>query len=114
MVTQRIRLYDSPHQFEPLMPSEAAMRPLLEHANDMMLAAKALGSSGLPGAHREIRALLRSMNSYYSNRLEGEHTPALAYQLAHAAGVVADVRPHVQGGVARTQPFTHAVPLRLG
>jgi len=74
MVTQRIRLYDSPHQFEPLMPSEAAMRPLLEHANDMMLAAKALGSSGLPGAHREIRALLRSMNSYYSNRLEGEHT----------------------------------------
>ena len=73
-MTHKVKLYDAPHQFEPLLPAEAAMRPLLESASDLMLTAKALASSSLPEAHREIRALLRSMNSYYTNRLEGEHT----------------------------------------
>ena len=50
------------------------MGPLLERASDLARAATALGTvSGKP-AQIELRALLRSMNSYYTNRIEGEHT----------------------------------------
>jgi Fic family protein len=72
MKSQNIPHYDAPHQFEPLWPAQAALAPLLERASELTRAAVALGSS--PLAHIELRGLLRSMNSYYSNRIEGEHT----------------------------------------
>ena len=40
--------YSAPHQFEPLLPG--------------------------PAVPRELRALLRGMNAYYTNRIEGQHT----------------------------------------
>ncbi|MCE2914848.1 MAG: Fic family protein [Rubrivivax sp.] len=64
-------LYDSPHQFEPLLPSQSAQEPLLAKAHDLAISASAL--AGQPIA-REMRGLLRSMNSYYTNRIEGQHT----------------------------------------
>ncbi|MEI8031454.1 MAG: Fic family protein [Comamonadaceae bacterium] len=64
-------LYRSPDQFEPLLPSEARQATLLTQAHDLAQAATAL--SGLPVAS-EIRGLLRAMNSYYTNRIEGQHT----------------------------------------
>jgi Fic family protein len=66
-----IEFYDSPHQFEPLMPSEAKMEPLLARAHDLTVAAT--GLAGFPIA-QELRSLLRAMNSYYTNRIEGQHT----------------------------------------
>lgn len=74
MKAQTIPQYDSPHQFEPLMPSAAALAPLLEKAADLTRKATALGSASGAVAQSELRRLLRSMNSYYSNRIEGEHT----------------------------------------
>jgi Fic family protein len=71
---QIIRQYDAPHQFEPLLPSEPALEPLLERAGDLTRAATALGMSSGRAAQVELRRLLRSMNSYYTNRIEGEHT----------------------------------------
>ena len=65
------RLYDAPHQFEPLMPSEAAQQPLLARAHDLARAALQLAGTPVPP---ELRRLLRGMNSYYSNRIEGRHT----------------------------------------
>ena len=73
-VSQPIQLYDAPHQFEPLMPDDGKMAPLLERASDLTRAATALGSASGKTAQRELRALLRSMNSYYTNRIEGQHT----------------------------------------
>ncbi len=35
MKLQTITHYDSPHQFEPLLPSETLMEPLLEQASDL-------------------------------------------------------------------------------
>ena len=64
-------LYDSTHQFEPLMPSALAQEPLLVKAHDLAMSATAL--SGQPIA-RDLRGLLRAMNSYYTNRIEGQHT----------------------------------------
>lgn len=74
MKAKVIQQYDAVHQFEPLMPEEHKLGPLLELASDLTRAATALASSAAPAAQRELRALLRSMNSYYTNRIEGEHT----------------------------------------
>ena len=74
MKPQIISHYNSPHQFEPLMPSDAVIGPLLEQAGDLQRAATELGAAAGVGGRRELRALLRRMNSYYSNLIEGEHT----------------------------------------
>jgi Fic family protein len=74
MGPQIIEHYTLPHQFEPLLPGQHKMGPLLERASDLTRAASrlALPASQIP--MREVGALLRRMNSYYTNRLEGEHT----------------------------------------
>ncbi len=64
-------LYDHPNQFEPLLPAAALQEPLLAKAHDLALSAS--GLANLPLA-AELRSLLRAMNSYYSNRIEGQHT----------------------------------------
>lgn len=64
-------LDDSPHQFEPLMPAEAAQHELLDRASDLIRTALPLSSTPVP---RALRQLLRGMNSYYTNRIEGQHT----------------------------------------
>ena len=63
-----------PHLFEPLLPQEHRMGALLEKASDLIREAASLGASAAPGAAVQLRELLRSMNSYYTNRIEGEHT----------------------------------------
>ena len=74
MNSHTIQRYDAPHQFEPLMPAEPQLGPLLEKAADLMRKATALGTGSKKAAQSELRTLLRSMNSYYTNRIEGEHT----------------------------------------
>jgi Fic family protein len=69
-----IHLYDSPHQFEPLLPSESAQQGLLERAHDLSRAALQLARAPAPAG---LRGLLRGMNSYYTNRIEGQHTRPL-------------------------------------
>lgn len=74
-------LYTSPHQFEPLMPSDARIEPLLSKAGDLARAATTLAGKRVPP---ELRTLLRSMNSYYTNRIEGQHTRPHEIELALA------------------------------
>jgi hypothetical protein len=50
------------------------MGPLLERASDLSRAATALGAVASAGPQTKLRALLRSMNSHYTNCMEGEHT----------------------------------------
>jgi Fic family protein len=64
-------MYNAPYQFEPLLPGYTRLDPLLSQAHDLALAATALSSTQVPP---ELRILLRSMNSYYTNRIEGQHT----------------------------------------
>ena len=64
-------LYDASHQFEPLMPSPARQEPLLAKAHDLATAATAFASQPIA---RQMRGLLAAMNSYYTNRIEGQHT----------------------------------------
>ena len=64
-------MYSQPHQFEPLMPADARMEPLLAQAHDLARAATLLAGTRVPP---ELQTLLRSMNAYYTNRIEGQHT----------------------------------------
>ena len=73
MKSKKIKQNDAPHLFEPLLPQEHRMGALLEKASDLIREAASLGASAAPGAAVQLRELLRSMNSYYTNRIEGEH-----------------------------------------
>ncbi|MGB4358991.1 MAG: Fic family protein [Rhodoferax sp.] len=64
-------MYTDTHQFEPLLPSEARMAPMLTKAHDLSRLATTLAGTRVPS---ELRGLLRNMNSYYTNRIEGQHT----------------------------------------
>lgn len=64
-------MYRSPHQFEPLLPAPSQQEPLLAKAHDLARAAILLVGRPVP---LELRSLLRGMNSYYTNRIEGQHT----------------------------------------
>ncbi|MGO3131320.1 MAG: Fic family protein [Alcaligenes sp.] len=66
-------MYDSPHQFEPLVPSNLSP-VLIDKAADIARDATRLAGVAHPCARESIRELVRSMNSYYSNRIEGQST----------------------------------------
>lgn len=72
-------MYNQSHQFEPLLPSETNIGPLLAKAHDLSRLATPIASTRVPP---ELRTLLRSMNSYYTNRIEGQHTRP--YEIDHA------------------------------
>lgn len=74
MGTQKIEHYTHPAQFEPLLPGAHKMGPLLERASDLTRAAAKLTLPAGQMPMRQLGELLRRMNSYYTNRLEGEHT----------------------------------------
>lgn len=69
--SQKFELYDHPSQMEPMLPAEHLLGPLLERAHDLQRDALRLAGASAP---RELRTLLRAMNSYYSNKIEGQHT----------------------------------------
>ncbi len=80
--SQKFRLFDSPEQMDPLLPGEHRVGPLLEQAGDLIRAADQLAGMCQPGALAGLRTLLRSMNSYYSNKIEGQHTLPLEIEQA--------------------------------
>lgn len=82
-------LYAAPHQFEPLMPRDMASHALAELAYDLSQEARDLAGKPLPA---ELRQLLRGMNSYYSNRIEGQHTRPLEIEQALRRDFSSDVR----------------------
>ena len=77
--SQKFALYDHPSQMEPLLPGEHHVGSLLERAHELQRAAQSLAGVGAPA---ELRQLLRAMNSYYSNKIEGQHT--LPFEIENA------------------------------
>lgn len=68
-----ISQYDHPDQFLPLLPAEHVAGPLYEKASQLIKQATHL--SALPtSGKRALRPLLRKMNSYFTNKMEGQHT----------------------------------------
>ncbi len=65
-------MYERPAHMEPLFPAES--KSLAELAMKVYADAAELGGMVHPITRKEIARLLRHINSYYSNRIEGEHT----------------------------------------
>jgi Fic family protein len=107
-------MYTEPHQFEPLLPSDARIAPLLAKAHDLSRLATLLSGSRVPV---ELRSLLRSMNSYYTNRIEGQHTrpheieQALRQDFSKDAALATKQRlavAHIEAEAALEQRYTGA------
>jgi hypothetical protein len=62
--------YNSAHPSETLVPFELKEVALLSKAGDLVRAATALAGQHVPP---ELYVLLRSMNSCYTNRIEGQY-----------------------------------------
>src|SRR5687768_5776973 len=64
---------ETPSSFQPLLPNQGALGSLLERAAALVAEGHRLELAG--GALRaSLQPLLRSMNSYYTNKIEGQHT----------------------------------------
>jgi len=70
---KKITQYDHPDQFLPLLPAEHVSGPLYEKASQLIKQATHLNALPTSGK-RALRPLLRKMNSYYTNKMEGQHT----------------------------------------
>ena len=104
-------MFTQAHQFEPLLPADAQLVPLLGKAHELSLAATLLSGTRVPP---ELRTLLRSMNSYYTNRIEGQHTrpheidQALRKDFSKDAKLAAKQRlavAHIEAEVALEQRY---------
>jgi Fic family protein len=60
--------------FEPLFPEDRVIGPLRELAHTVQKEAWQLAGFAHPSILRAVGPLLRAMNSYYTNRIEGQHT----------------------------------------
>lgn len=60
--------------FQPLMPEERVLAPLLDLAGDVITRALRLAGQGSEPLRTSLAAPLRAMSSYYTNKIEGQHT----------------------------------------
>lgn len=67
------RLFDNPADFEPLLPEDRDGR-LAALGLELLRRAERLRGTLQPVTRRSVAALVRSMNSYYSNLIEGHRT----------------------------------------
>ena len=68
-----IQHYTQPHQFEPLLPTQR-LDALRLRTRGVVQAAYRLSASAHPSTIATLRGLVREMNTYYSNRIEGQGT----------------------------------------
>ncbi len=69
-------LYHSPHQFEPLLP-QTRLDELYAVAQQIIEASLSLRGHVHPATTASLAERLRAMNSYYSNKIEGQSTHPL-------------------------------------
>lgn len=64
----------TPSQFTPLYPEERVLEPLLERAAGLVAECHRLGGQARGSVIRALGPRLRAMNSYYTNKIEGQQT----------------------------------------
>src|SRR5487761_1969383 len=73
MTPEQIIHYTQPHQFEPLLPQKR-LDELRQRTCAVVLKSLQLTGGAHPATIASLRELVRAMNSYYSNRIEGQST----------------------------------------
>lgn len=61
-------------QFQPLYPEERVLGPLFERAAELVTECHQLGGQAGQSIVQALRPRLRAMNSYYTNKIEGQQT----------------------------------------
>lgn len=74
--------YDHSGHFEPPLPSGDLVARLTQRAKPVIEASLRLQGALTAGTRAELRELVRAMNSYYSNRIEGQSTHPLNIERA--------------------------------
>lgn len=69
----RLAVFDQPHQFEPLIPA-LQLDALRESTRRIFEKSAALRGTASEPVRAVLREIVRSMNSYYSNGIEGQST----------------------------------------
>lgn len=77
----QIAQYTQPHQFEPLLP-QRKLEALREQSRSVVEQSYRLAGSAHSDTVASLRELVREMNSYYSNRIEGQNTHPLQIERA--------------------------------
>jgi len=62
------------NMIEPAFPNDGEMVEVLDKVADLRAAAAQLSASAGPASRAVLTPLLRAMNSYYTNKIEGQHT----------------------------------------
>ena len=73
MSSASLEVYSQPHQFEPLLP-QTQLGGLIERTRTVVEKAYRLQHAVAPSTRAALQDLVRGMNSYYSNRIEGQGT----------------------------------------
>lgn len=90
-----VAAHDQPHQFEPLLPTRQwddlcrRARPVIESTLRLQGAAHAT-------TLQSLRTLVRAMNSYHSNRIEGQSTHPV--HIARALRADFSEQPDIEAG----------------
>ena len=77
---------------QPTLPEERARQALLELAAALVAESHGLAGLGGPSVAQALRPRLRAMNSYYTNKIEGQHTRPADIERALAKQWDADAR----------------------
>ena len=85
MPTQSKYHYTSPHQMQPMLPGEKRMDALRPLAAELIASTHRLVAHGMPQLRALLRETLRPMNSFYTNKIEGQHTTPLMIERAMRA-----------------------------
>lgn len=78
-------------QFQPLFPEGRVLGPVLEEAAELVKECHQLGGQAGEPIIRALRPRLRAMNSYYTNKIEGQHTRPADIERAMRKDFDADV-----------------------
>ncbi|MDO8264062.1 MAG: hypothetical protein Q7T21_12700, partial [Gallionella sp.] len=81
MTSAKIDRYTQPHQFEPLLP-QRRLDEFRQRTRAVVEQSFRLSGSAHPATVASLRELVREMNSYYSNRIEGQSTHPLNIERA--------------------------------
>lgn len=73
MQSTSVSQYTQAHQFEPLLP-QRDLAPLRARSRAVIEQSWRLATAAHPDTIASLRELVREMNSYYSNRIEGQST----------------------------------------
>ncbi len=79
---KKVEFYSTISAMEPMWPSESSLAALEEKSVTLLKLSQKLSGSLHPITSRQIARLLRVMNSYYSNLIEGNVTHPLDLERA--------------------------------